>query len=358
MKDTAYKLAHIDQTQILSAARKAMIAADAIYYAWPLCEQERFRATMGEEAQLKIQRVLLDSLLGIKCSTEDVADIWNDTPLADLNQLNWASLLTTGVGQDYIYLNEGMAEGRSLLDFATLYDYDYADYLFQEQARKRDFQNYTGIDYYAYLHPSWVRLLIQEQFYYATFTSLASYVLDEIETAGIETIHKLIPHEYVEGKNHGKQKKGGVLWDLQIEAAGLEAQLDELSSRWYAYQQERWLRLSEMNVQQRPVVYVHDKDWDNDPHRFFIFTNEETLKQIRWRYFLVDCEPLIAKFSAVEKLLTEELDQANTWLARNHQDIQDNFDPTVVKLRKKHKIIMSERAVDDLSNIEGDDTLY
>jgi len=33
--------------------------------------------------------------------------------------LNWASLLTSGIGEDYIYLNESMAEGKSLLDFDT-----------------------------------------------------------------------------------------------------------------------------------------------------------------------------------------------------------------------------------------------
>ena len=29
-----------------------------------------------------------------------------------------------GIGEDYIHLNECMAEGKTLLDFPTLYDYD------------------------------------------------------------------------------------------------------------------------------------------------------------------------------------------------------------------------------------------
>ncbi|WP_457664999.1 hypothetical protein [Thiolapillus sp.] len=43
--------------------------------------------------------------------------------------------MTTGIGEDYIDLNECMAEGKTLLDFPTLYDYDYVDYLFQEEAQ-------------------------------------------------------------------------------------------------------------------------------------------------------------------------------------------------------------------------------
>lgn len=197
-------------------------------------------------------------------------------------------------------------------------------------------------------------MLIQEQFYYATFTSLATYALDEIESAGNEIIRQLIPHEYVDGKNHGKREKGGFLWAVKIDATGQEAQLDELRSRWNDYERERWLALSESNVQRLPAVYVHDKDWDDDPHRFFVFTNERTLKQIRWRHFLSDYESMVAEYAEVEKLLAEEIDRANAWLVENHQDIQENFDPTVVKLRKKKKIIMTESALDDLSKMDAD----
>ena len=171
---------------------------------------------------------------------------------------------------------------------------------------------------------------------------------------GNEIIRQLIPHEYVDGKNHGNQEKGGFVWDVKIDAAGQEAQLDELRSRWYGYQRERWLALSESNVQRPPTVYIHDKDWDDDPHRFFVFTNEKTLKQIRWRHFLSDCRSLVAEFAEVENFLAEEIDRANAWLVESHQDIQENFDPTVVRLRKKNKIIMTESALDDLSKIDAD----
>ena len=63
----------------------------------------------------------------------------------------------------------------------------------------------------------------------------------------------------------------------------------------------------------------------------------------------------MAESSALEILLAEEIDRSNTWLTENHQDIQDNFDPTVVKMRRKRKIILSATALDDLIGIGGDD---
>ena len=355
MGHSAYKLSHLDQTEIQAAARRALIAADGLYFSWTAEDQERFRATMSKDAMRKVRCVLLNRLLGIQCTTENADEGWNDVPRSRINLLNWAMLLTTGIGIDYIYLNERMEEGKSLLDFPRLYDHNYADYLYQESARKRDFPDYDGVDYYAYQHPSWVRLLIDGQFYYSTFTSLASFTLDEIKSVGDETIRQLIPHEYVDGKNHGKQEKGGYLWDVKIDAAGQEAQLDELKSRFLEYQNERWLVLSELSVSRNPAVYVHDEDWDDDPHRTYIFANEETLKQIRWRHFSTDCESLMAESTVVESLLAEEIDRLNSWLTENHQDIHDNFDPTVAKLRRKRKIIMSATALDDLIEIGGDD---
>ena len=40
-----------------------------------------------------------------------------------------------------------MAKNTSLLDFNTLYDFDYADYLFQEQTNKKEFKDYKARDY-------------------------------------------------------------------------------------------------------------------------------------------------------------------------------------------------------------------
>lgn len=122
MTKKKYKLCSIDKTQISAAARQALMTANTHYYAWPCEQQERFRATMDSDSQTKVRRVLLDSLLSIQCRDEKVDETWNDLPLLKVNMLNWASLLTSGIGEDFLYLNESMAEGKSLLDFSTLYD--------------------------------------------------------------------------------------------------------------------------------------------------------------------------------------------------------------------------------------------
>lgn len=344
----------MNETQITAAARKALIAADAQYFSWPTSQQEMFRATAPSEVKKRIDQVLLASLLGIKCSLEEAEQVWNDLPIQQLNLLNGAKLLTIGIGEDYIFLNEGLPEGKTLLDYATLYDYDHEDYLFQEEVNRKEFPDYSGADYFAFRHPAWARLLIQGEFHYATFFSLARHLCDDIETSGHDVIDQLIPHCYVEGENNGKPQDGGFLWDQRLDANGLEDQLDELKRRWYSYLQARWVALSKDFQDLAPAVYSKAAEWDTDPHRYFIFNNTTCLKHIRLRHFLADCELLMGETSSPEPLRIQEADRAKSWLTENHQDIMRNFDPKVAKLRKKRKIIISPTALEDLNRI-GDD---
>lgn len=360
MNDKPYKLISVDKGKIAAAAQRALIAADSQYFAWSSERQEHFRATMKEEARTRARRVLLDSLLDIRCSLDQVDEAWRDAPPKHTDLLNWASLLINGIGEDFIYLNEFMSEGKSLLDFSTLYEYDYDDYIFQDKARRESLPNYKGVDYYAWRHPSWARLLIDGQFYYSTLLSLATYLIDEIEPVGNELIEQLIPHTYVNGKDNGKPvavdgANDLILMDMELDANGQEEQFHELTSRWYTYQQDRWLELSKAFSQLPPAVYTQEQEWDADPHQFFVFTNAEVLKQIRWRHFIADCRPFMTEFSTLDGQLAQEIERTKLWLTENHRDIMKHFDPTVIKLRKKKKILLSSDALDDLNSIGCDD---
>jgi len=338
----------MDKSKIKTAARKALITADHNYYSWSAQQQEQFRATMDDVAQSRVEAILLKDLQGIQCKAENASEIWRDLSLSKLNTLNWAKLLTTGIGDDHIFLNESMAENKSLLTFNSLYEYDYDDYLFQEQANKKEFKDYEARDYYALRFSCWARLIINDQFYYATLCSLAGYLTDEFEDKSHDCVQKLIPHEYVEGKENGKRVKGGFRWDMQADAGGLEKQLDELKSRWYRYTQQRWLELSKEFTHDYPAVFIEDDHQDGELNRNFIFNNEDALKQIRWKHFLSDCKPLMTEFTNITERAEQEVDGAEAYLQEAYEDIMKNFDPKVVKLKKKMKVVVAPGAFDGL----------
>lgn len=335
--------------KIKNAANKALIAANSRYHSWPEEKQEVFRATMSAAALNRINVLLMKEILGIECTVKNYDKVRSDLPSSSIYKLNWAKQLTIGVGNDMIYLDEFMAENTTLLDFETLYDYDYDNYLFQEEANKKEFKKYTGRDYYALQHYRWARLIINNQFYYADIFSLASYlVVVMLEIKSDEIIQGLIPHKYVEGKNHGNIEKGGFRWDFQIDASGLERQLDELKRRWYQYNNERWLELSKKFVKDKPAVYMIDENKKYELNRIFIFNNEAALKQTRWKHLVSDCEAMQGDPATVARLEKQEFSRAEKWLRNEHKDIMKNFDPKVVRLKRKMKVVVVPGAFDGL----------
>ena len=345
----------MDDNAIKVAARKALMAAEPLYHSWPADQQERFRATMGEAASRRVDAVLLGELLAISCTAENARKIWRDLPLSKLEHLNWAKLLTTGIGEDMIWLNESMAENASLLDFGTLHDYDFGDYLFQEEVNGREIEDYQQRDYYMLRFSRWARLIINGKLHYATLSSLASHITDQLEEQGQDLIQCLLPHEYVHGKNHGKQEKDGVLWDMQVDAGGLEQQLEELQRQWYQYLQQRWTELSQSFMRDSPAVFMKDTSEHGEANYLFLFNNAVAPERTRWRHFLSDCRQMEEEFSEVERRLDQAWKQAENWLQEAHQNILQHFDPVVSKLRKKRKIVIAPGAFDSLLRPDGDD---
>lgn len=344
----------MNDNRIRAAARKALMTADPLYYAWLPEQQERFRATMDDVANDKVAAVLLRELLDISCTADNPGDIWSDLPLSQLEHINWAKLLATGIGEDMIWLNESMAENVSLLDFDTLHDYDLNDYHFQEAANSKEITDYQQRDYYALRFSLWARLLINDKLHYATLSSLATYITDQLQEQGDDMIQRLLPHEYVEGKNHGKQEKSSFLWDMQVDAGGLEPQLEELKRQWYQYIQQRWTELSESFKDQPPAAFMKDTSEHGEANTLFLFNNSAALERIRWRSFLSDCRQLERNFSGVECHVTEVWKQTEDWLHETHRDIIQNFDPTVIRLRKTRKVVVVPGAFDSLLQLDED----
>ncbi len=64
---------------------------------------------------------------------------------------------------------------------------------------------------------------------------------------------------------------------------------------------------------------------------------------------IADCGLLKADFLTVTEFEEREAAKVKLFLDENYQDIMQNFDPKVVKLKKKMKIVMTPEALDDLA---------
>ena len=320
------------------------------YFAWSLEAQERYRVSMPEQDAFRLRQELVKALFGLQAKTdEDLSGISDQFGDEEHLVFNRVLLPAAGVGEDLFFLNEYLDEGKTLLDFDTLYEYDYDDHCFQEQARKEQTPEYVVKPYRGAFYYSWARLFIDGAFHYASLCMAAGYVYSRLDESGQEKVATLIPHRYVNANDHGKREGKGTIFSQRLEADGKEVQAEELLRRFWDYLSQRYDALrTEFNDQARTAVYMEDKSRPHDPHMNFIFCDKTALQAVRFRHFMRDCRPLVADRAELDTIINRERQALDAYLESTCQDILTNFDPKVAPLRKKRKIIIADGALDDV----------
>jgi len=305
---------------------------------------------MNTEDEFRIRQTILKELFGIAANTSEELDAILDT--FDDNQyllLNSTLLPLQGIGEDNFFLNEYLPTDVTLLDFNTVGDYARDDHSFQEQARKQEDPDYKTRTYRGNIYRCWARLTIDGTFHYADISSLAGYLTDTLDEPGFNRIDELIPYQYVDGPDHGKRKDTGYIYDRRLDADGLEGQLQALQDRYYTYMRGRYeVLLDRFNTSPITCVYMRNRTRDNEPHMDFVFSDTTALDTVRFLHFISDCRYITGDPAEVDNLIEQEKHLALDFLANTYKDIMDNFDPTVVKLRRKRKIILANDKLKDL----------
>lgn len=330
------------------------MAARPDFFALPLAEREHFAAHLSRADRAALERVLLEELFGITAASDDeVAGAIDALALDQLNVVNAAVLPLFGIGKDSFFLNEHFAEADSLLNYETVADWDRADFDFQERARKEEDPEYAGRPYLGYLYGGWARLFVDDRFTYCTLSMAAAHVHEEAESHAEDVINTLIPHRYVPGREHGKRVSGGYQWDMQPDAGGREAALDELRRRSYAYLGERHEALARSwDQQQLGAVYLLDRSEDGEHTLDVIFTDRTALQAVRFRSFLDDCRRLQRPATELEPQVDAEKTAAEAFLRDALEDIEANLDPAVVPLRNKRKVVLAPEVADFLLHLD------
>jgi len=348
-------MTEISARQKEAALRRAIIGVKPEYYAWPPEQQERYRVTMPDEDCFRIQQALLKALLDITVTTQEQAeDVFKSFSDAQHVLFTGAMLPVLGIGEDWFFLNEHTGD-KTILDFPTLHDYDHDDHCFQEQAWKDDDPDYVAKPYQGRLYYRWARLQIDGAFHYAFLCMAAGHIFSMIDHLGKDRINELIPYGYVDGRNHGKREGSGTVFDQRLDAGGREGQVQELIERFYHYVSGRYDSLSaEFDQDSRRAVYMFERSRPDDPHVDFIFTDKTALQAVRFRCFMSDCRAIARDGRELDPIIDREKSAVMAFLDDAHRDIMGNFDPKIVKLRKKRKIIVAAGAFDALMGTADD----
>jgi hypothetical protein len=329
---------------------------DPLFFSYSTAKQNTLRQQFSWTHSEKMYSFLYKELFGLTYDEENDEEVLSDSQTRLLNAHTTALL---GIGENSFRLCEFQGKDFDLTSFASLYDYDLAEFECQRQAWERESPgSWKDEKYRLRLNHNWARILDSNgDFYYSTLSSLGRHLYDELENEKSDFIEALIPHELVDGPNHGKSTKGGMLWDMRTEAHGLEAELEELESRGRKYLNDVYDRLDEQfHKESDCAVYFLKHSEDAHSHHWdIVVKNASTAEKITFMRFLSDCQKLLQPNEQIEAIKSREAEKLKQFITDAHRDILDNFDATVVPLKKKRKIVMSPGALDDLSRLSTDD---
>ena len=308
---------------------------------------------LPESDRAAITKLLLIAIAGKKGAQLAVMDDDERLPLDTQNQLNERLLPLVGVGEDSFYLNEYLGDNLSILNFSSLRAYDEYDHDFQENARAEEIPAYERRPYLGTLYGCWARALVDNRLVYLTLSMASGYVYDQISEAAADELQRLIPHRHVSGPDDGKIEDGMTRWDMRIEAGGQEALLEELQTRIWDYERQRWTALrAEYDTLGKRQTYTIDTSAHGESSLRVIFSEKEALDAIYFETFMSDCRKLAGDIEELNTVVVAEVEKIRAYIAEQHAELLRDSDPKITRLRQRKKILMHPRAFDDLNEIE------
>ena len=125
--------------------------------------------------------------------------------------------------------------------------------------------------------------------------------------------------------------------------------MEELNDRFFAYSSIRKEVLEIEFARWAPkVVYMKTKQVQDDPHVDFVFSDKTVLGALRFRHFVGDCRARLADFAELDVIAGQERLAMGKYLDRAFKDIFADFDPKLIPVKKKRKIIVADSALKDL----------
>ena len=331
--------------------RRAVMKVRPEYFTWARPERDRYSAAIPREDRNAVDAALLRSLFKRDFdSLESAKKAVDELPLECLNRWNETLLPLTGIGEDCFFLNEHFADGRSLLDFPTLRDYDADEHAFQEEHRLKHIPDYEPKPYRGDLHYNWARLFVDGAFTYGTLSMASRYINALASEAASNRLDALLPHEYVPGPEHQKQDERGYLrWDMRIQADGKEGVIDELRHRLWTYESERLDALrEEWDCKGFRGVYLQEASEHGEHNLHFVFTDKEILSDIRFHSFLRDCLAAKRDSGELQRAVEIECATAIRFIDEQCAEVLRTYDPKVTPLRRRKTVMMAPGVLDAL----------
>jgi hypothetical protein len=336
------------------ALRRAVMRVCPDFFGWPPERQTRYRVALPAQDRAALLSSFLETLPKNAARSGERRDEEDRLPLPLHHRVNEFLQPLVGIGDDAFSLNELFEEGASILDFPTLRAYDEDCHSTDQRLRAEHDADHRAQPYRGYLHGTWARVLIDCRLCYLTLSMAAAHVFDRIQEAASDEIQSRIPHRYAPGPHDGESDGDLIRCNVRTDAGGHEALLEELQHRAWAWEAERWPLLQKhwTEAAGRSGAYVLDgsapEDNPEERNLEIVLTDPAALGRVRFETFLSDVRRIEREAAELEAEAAAETNRFREFIAEQHAELLQTFNPKVARLRKRRKVIVHRNAFDDV----------
>jgi hypothetical protein len=316
------------------------------YFSWLAERQDRYGVATPHDDSVRLAQVLLKELTrrGEPLPETSLAAAVAAQSPTEQPFLDQIVLPLVGIGEDEFHFDEVPDDGKTILDFDTLRQFDEAGYEHQTAIRRSVDPEFAATPYRGTLYLNSARLRLDGRFTYATLTMVAGYVYSHLSNCSRQMLQAHIPFRYVRGRNHGKVKGGFWRWDMRLEAGGQESLVEELQQLIWDYEKKRFdALLTENDECHCSGVYLVDESTPAQASVHFVFADKSALSRVRFRSFVRDCRAMQRQDTELAALVRKEKDLLARFIDEQYSQISKTVDPKVTKVRRIHKVAMTNR---------------
>ena len=268
---------------------------------------------------------------------------------AQILEKNSILLPYQGIGPNDFMMNE-FDWNEKILRFKNLYEYNENNHEYQEECNLRDFSEYVTKPLFNRFS-SWARANVNGKFNYLNLNSYQIWLYYDADNNSFDWLDKNIPYDFVPGKDNGKKVRGGYLWDMNLDAGGLEGYHEHMSTfsrEWTNAKYDEDCAADAFG----DVVFVIDNTEDKlDPSLDYIFGSTAVLKHLTFMNFIDDCEKVhgdSAKLLELKEARKVEFYEAmDTEFAKIKLKPSSEYESRA-DIKKKRSVTIADGALDDL----------
>lgn len=326
------------------------------YLRLPEEERIKYRMEHHNELNLPFTRFILNTEYNYNLREDE--EVYFVMPSYEqLLQISKYKCYMKGIGKNYVHIHETI-HNDDITTFANLYDYSCKRNFAEEKgisiSEAIELNNYEEDPELYFLGSTQCGSVQKvdgvETYKELSIFSLAEYINLMLTELAFTKLHNMIPSERVNGRDHGKQAKDGLIYHKVLKANGYEKEHMELEGFIHEYL-SNYQTNNYASIEKNGHNCIWRIDLTDMPENCvdYVVPNARIAKRMHFETWYEDSEKLLGDNEELDSIISMYTNNIDRAIDQKYQELMKNHSPNVIYLKNETKTILPEFMFDEMN---------